>query len=356
METKITEEEKGSANTKPNQSGSNEYNTIDNNNGTLSCDNNLNTETEKGKMKLLAKSDDVRGDDNFVQGCSFSPDGLCVLTSTANDGQIRLYNTPLQHQMPEDGWKSVLNISGGECVRSYAWYPLMNSYEPTTCAFVAASRGRPIHLLDAYTGNIRASYCPHNALDEMESPNVVEFTPDGNRIFAAGFQSDRTIQVFDTAMPGREPSAKLRLGKTRRSSDGQKGLISAIAFPSSTDDSANPHLFAVGTYSPGSIYIYDDRASPSPVANVILNTGVCIVGHGKSFARKKRRFLQVENDNNEEEEEKKLVFECKSQLVSKSSSRWGYSVIMVFRLYYFVQCKSSIRCSFGLGCAFVNRS
>ena len=33
-------------------------------------------------------------DDNFPMGCSISPDGTCVLTATAGDGQFRLYDIP----------------------------------------------------------------------------------------------------------------------------------------------------------------------------------------------------------------------------------------------------------------------
>ena len=149
-----------------------------------------------------------------------------------------------------------------------------------------------MHLFDAYTGVIRATYCPYNALDEMESPAVVAFSADGSRILTAGFRSDRVIHVFDTAVPGRT-STKLRLGKTRRSSDGQKGLVSAVAF------SPDSRIFGVGTYSPGSIYIYDDRSGQQPTATIL--TGVCVVGHGRTNARKKRHFAAIANTSTDNE-------------------------------------------------------
>jgi WD40 repeat protein len=123
-------------------------------------------------------------------------------------------------------------------------------------------RDQPIHLFDAYTGEIRATYCPYNALDAMESPAVVSFSSDGQRVMAAGFRSDRVIHVFDTATPGRD-STCLRLGKTRRSSDGQKGHVSALTF------SSNERVFCVGTYSPGSIYVYDERTGQQPSATIL---------------------------------------------------------------------------------------
>ena len=322
--------------------------------------------------QLVAHSSDIAGADNFPQGCSFSPDGLCVLTATARDNRLRLYNTPplsllpLPPPPPEEGneqpprsprtaekegqpliatkdctastgdsssnsslacWKAALHHQTGDTIRSYSWYPHMNSSDPSTCALLCASRDQPIHLIDAYTSAIRASYRPYNGMDEMESPTVVTFSPDGGRIFAAGFRTDRTLHVFRTELPGRE-SDVLRLGKTRRSKDGQKGMISAVAFPQyhgKADGSVggatgnpfhNPSIFAVGCYSPGSIYIYDDRMpSEDNPAGIVLHGGLCVVGHGKSFTRRKRRFTSIskggrgghnlaeENEGEQEDEE-----------------------------------------------------
>lgn len=287
---------------------------------------------------LLSRSVDISSPGNFPQGCSFSPDGLCVLTSTAFDHQLRLYNTPppsidtvndietstsisasVSPPIVSDAgdpsspmsasasasascvldWKTALAADGCDSVRSYGWYPHMNSADPASCCFLSSSRGQPVHLVDAYTSKIRASYRPYNALDEMESPTVVTFSPDGQRIVTAGFRTDRTIHVFDIANPGRD-STQLRLGSTRRSTDGQKGLVSALTF--SPPQIGFNNVFALGTYAPGSIYLYDDRMSAA--ASTILN-GVCLVGHGKSHSRKKRRFaaVQVQDDNCEHEED-----------------------------------------------------
>jgi WD40 repeat protein len=157
-------------------------------------------------------------------------------------------------------------------------------------------RDQPIHLFDAYTGAIRATYCPYNALDEMESPAVVTFSSDGQRVMAAGFRSDRVIHVFNTATPGRD-STCLRLGKTRRSSDGQKGHVSALTF------SSNERVFCVGTYSPGSIYVYDERTGQQPSATIL--NGVSVVGHGKASSRKKRHFTNMESPSDDENENDK---------------------------------------------------
>ena len=246
------------------------------------------------QSNLLAQSSDVLCPNNLYQGCSISPDGLCVLTSTTGDYKLRLYNIPhssfnekthAEIDTVED-WKTALSAQGGDAVRSYCWYPHMNSTDPATCCFLATCRDQPIHLFDAYSGAIRASYRPYNALDEMESPTVVQFSPNGQCILAGGFRTDRCVHVFDVSRPGRD-STVLRLGKTRRSSDGQKGLVSAIA------GASDGRIFSIGTYSPGSIYIYDNRTSEQPSGTVLQ--GVCVVGHGRSHSRKKRRFANMED-------------------------------------------------------------
>lgn len=290
------------------------------------------------KLGLVARSSDIRGDSNFTVGCQFSPDGLCVLTSTASDNLLRLYNTctPLADKdasknqetrtkteldndediddtkkienTDEDkissmanvnektnvNWTTILSAKCGDSIRSYAWYPLMNSYDPSSCAFAACARDSPIHLIDAYTSAIRATYSPYNALDEMESPTTLTFTPDGGRIVAGGFRTDRMIHIFDISRPGRD-SDTLKLGKTRRSKDGQKGMVSSIAFPNPLSWGGT-HVFAAGTYSPGSIYIYDDRQPSGHPAGTVLHGGIPVVGHGKSFMRKKRRFVDMNLD------------------------------------------------------------
>jgi len=72
-----------------------------------------------------------------------------------------------ENKTPKDvdgSWKTILSAKGGDSVRSYAWYPLMNSYQPASCAFIASCRDQPIHLIVAYNGSIRATYSPYNAL------------------------------------------------------------------------------------------------------------------------------------------------------------------------------------------------
>jgi len=157
----------------------------------------------------------------------------------------------------------------------------MGSNDASSCAFLTTSKDHPLHLVDAYDGSLRCSYRPYNHLDELSSASCVTFNPNGSLILASGFRNDRSIQVFRTELPGRDAEI-WKLGKTRHSSDGQKGMVSTISFPSGPVPVIN--VFAVGTCSPGSIYIYDDRSPTGIVGNIILSNSTC-VAEGKWHTR-----------------------------------------------------------------------
>lgn len=247
-------------------------------------------------------------DSDVPKGCQFSPDGTCLLTARAN--KLELYNTPFEKEEDDSesgnsrsggGWEPALTCNSGESVRSYTWYPHMKSSDPASCCFLGVSRGSPVHLYDAYDGSIRASYRPYNALDEMESPTTLCFAENGQKLVTGGLRSDRILHVFDVNRPGREHAPPLlKLGKTRRSKDGQKGLVSAMAY------SERKGVIAVGTYSPGSIYLYDLRTyARSAVAEIVMSSSastssggaVCVAGHGKKGKKNKRkRFVSSDDD------------------------------------------------------------
>ena len=54
--------------------------------------------------RLISQSNDIikSQDDNFPMGCTFSPDGTCILTATSYDGKFRLYDTPFQYLTGDD--------------------------------------------------------------------------------------------------------------------------------------------------------------------------------------------------------------------------------------------------------------
>lgn len=60
----------------------------------------------------------------------------------------------------------------------------MSSAEPATSVFVSTSRDHPLHLWDAFTGNLRATYRAYDHLDEVVAANSVCFNTAGDKIFA----------------------------------------------------------------------------------------------------------------------------------------------------------------------------
>jgi len=100
--------------------------------------------------------------DNYLRGCTWAPDGLCIL-SNSHDNILRLFNLPRglltgQFNNIEPEMESVLQIPEGEAIYDYAWWPLMNSMDPPTCCFVSTAKSQPIHLFDAFNGKLRATY------------------------------------------------------------------------------------------------------------------------------------------------------------------------------------------------------
>lgn len=70
--------------------------------------------------------------------------------------------------------------------------------------------------------------------------------------------------------------------------------MSSLCFPGKDNSVfSSRNVFAVGTYSPGSIYVYDDRMPNGDPAGVVLYGGVSVMGHGKKFGTRKRRFEDI---------------------------------------------------------------
>ncbi|XP_053574288.1 telomerase Cajal body protein 1 [Bombina bombina] len=177
--------------------------------------------------------------ENFLKGCKWAPDGSCIMTNS-DDNILRIYNLP--PELYTDNWdileemKPVLRMTEGETIYDYCWYPLMNSSDSTTCFVASSSRDNPIHIWDAFYGNLKASYRPYNHLDELTAAHSLCFSPDGSKLFC-GF--DKIVRVFDTSRPGRDCQCRPTFHKKQ----GQAGIISCIAFSPSQD------IYACGSYS-----------------------------------------------------------------------------------------------------------
>ncbi|XP_066220880.1 telomerase Cajal body protein 1 [Saccopteryx leptura] len=193
--------------------------------------------------------------ENFLKGCKWAPDGSCILTNSA-DNILRIYNLPQElyserEQLEYAEMVPVLRMVEGDTIYDYCWYSLMSSTQPDTSYVASSSRENPIHIWDAFTGELRASFRAYNHLDELTAAHSLCFSPDGSQLFC-GF--NRTVRVFSTARPGRDCEVRATFAKKR----GQSGIISCIAF------SPVQPLYACGSYGCSlGLYVWDDG---SPLA------------------------------------------------------------------------------------------
>ncbi|XP_024420890.2 telomerase Cajal body protein 1 isoform X1 [Desmodus rotundus] len=193
--------------------------------------------------------------ENFLKGCKWAPDGSCILTNSA-DNILRIYNLPPElynegEQLEYAEMVPALRMVEGDTIYDYCWYSLMSSSQPDTSYVASSSRENPIHIWDAFTGELRASFRAYNHLDELTAAHSLCFSPDGSQLFC-GF--NRTVRVFSTARPGRDCEVRATFAKKQ----GQSGIISCITF------SPTQPLYACGSYGCSlGLYAWDDG---SPLA------------------------------------------------------------------------------------------
>lgn len=68
-------------------------------------------------------------------------------------------------------------------------------------SWAASGHEGPIHLWDAFSGELRCSYRGYNNVDELEAAISVTFSADGQNIFC-GYK--KNVKIFSTGRPGRE--------------------------------------------------------------------------------------------------------------------------------------------------------
>lgn len=68
-------------------------------------------------------------------------------------------------------------------------------------SWLSSGHEGPIHLWDAFTGDLRCSYRGYNAVDELEAAMCLTFSADGQSVFC-GYK--RNVKIFTTGRPGRE--------------------------------------------------------------------------------------------------------------------------------------------------------
>ncbi|KAL6423170.1 hypothetical protein ACFW04_010090 [Cataglyphis niger] len=222
--------------------------------------------------------------ENFTKGCQWSPDGTCLLVPS-EDFRIRIYELPRElysGQFPSDflqtDFTPALTIKEGGLIYDACWYPFMNSWEPITCCFLSTSRESPVHLWDAFTGELRATYQPYNQVDEIEASLSVQFINSGREIWC-GFKN--AVRTFDTDRPGRQTSTI----QFKHDFPNMIGLVSCIR-----ENPIMPGLIAFGTYSK-CIGLYKD----GPLCTFKTGSGVTQI----EFSSCGMKLFSVVRKNNE---------------------------------------------------------
>ncbi|CAF0876145.1 unnamed protein product [Adineta ricciae] len=184
-----------------------------------------------------------RRSNNFLKGCKWSPDGLCLLTNS-DDHQLRVFEIPCDRLPSNEDINAVLHLKEPELIYDFQWYPYMDSNQSDTCF---SCRDNPVHLFDAYTGEVRASYKAFNHLEELVAAHSLGFELQSCRLYC-GY--DRTIRAFDIQRPG--PCVTQWNTCDRTNDIHQSGIISCLSF-----NSQIPGMYAAGSYAK-TIGIYGD--------------------------------------------------------------------------------------------------
>ncbi|KAI4499265.1 hypothetical protein M0802_005525 [Mischocyttarus mexicanus] len=201
--------------------------------------------------------------ENFTKGCQWSPDGTCLLVPS-EDFRIRLYELPTifySDKIPLDlatlDLTPAVVVKEGGLVYDTCWYPFMDSWKPNTCCFLSTSKESPIHLWDAYTGELRATYRAYNDLDEVTAANSIRFTNCGRQIYS-GFKN--AVHIFNICYPGRQiETINLEIDCAING-----GIVSCIR-----ENPIMPGLVAFGSYSKW-IKLYKD----TEICNFRTKSGV----------------------------------------------------------------------------------
>ncbi|CAF3318132.1 unnamed protein product [Rotaria sp. Silwood2] len=127
-----------------------------------------------------------------------SPDGLCLLTNS-DDNQLRVFEIPCDRLPSNEDLNAVLHLQEPELIYDFEWYPYMDSTRSDTCFIFSSCRDNPVHLFDAYTGQVRASYKAFNHLEELVAARSLAFELQSGRLYC-GY--DRVIRAFDIQRPG----------------------------------------------------------------------------------------------------------------------------------------------------------
>ncbi|KAJ6526821.1 hypothetical protein B0H19DRAFT_1197105 [Mycena capillaripes] len=185
---------------------------------------------------------------NFARSAKWCSDGSVAMVQCEHR-EFRII-TPKSTEMR--------SLPQSEAIIDYAWYPTASSADPASFCFVASVRETPVKLLDASDGRLRASYPLVDHRERQIAPHSLAFNLSATRLYC-GFED--AMEVFDIGRPGE--GTRLLTTPSKKSRDGLKGIISALAFSSSYDSG----MYAAGSLAAttGNIALFTETDGAVPV-------------------------------------------------------------------------------------------
>lgn len=228
------------------------------------------TGREPRLLRSLSLSPDPLFPENFVRLVKWSPDGLVALAQCENR-TLQIFDpesseetsTTEPHSLTEPSVTLSTNariFNQPAPILDFVWYPTASPQNPASFCFIASVRECPVKLIDASDGRLRASYRIVDHRERQIAPHSLTFNLTGERLYC-GFED--AIEVFDVSRPGE--GKRLHTTPSKKSKDGLKGIISALAFSPSYSEGES--FYAAGSFSrtPNNIALFSDSQSEIPI-------------------------------------------------------------------------------------------
>ncbi|KAH9177468.1 WD40 repeat-like protein [Lactarius sanguifluus] len=214
---------------------------------------------------------DTHFTENFARSAKWCPDGSLALAHCENrtlqylDITEELFNSTLPQPglVPPFDPPKIRIFPQAAPILDFIWYPRATPRDASSFCFIASVRESPVRLLDASDGRLRASYKIVDHRERQIAPSSLAFNVPADKLYC-GFED--AIEVFDLSRPG--SGTRLATTPSKKSRDGLKGIISALAFCPMNDPSYR--LFAAGSLSPSSsnssnIALFDEDTGGKPI-------------------------------------------------------------------------------------------
>ncbi|SPO29437.1 related to Guanine nucleotide-binding protein beta 5 [Ustilago trichophora] len=203
---------------------------------------------------------------DFYRRASWAPDGSAILAITESQRKhVHRCNS-------SDGIDRAAEHKNPSPLLDAVWYPVPAIERPTydqpsqgtstaIWCFAESHRDLPTRLTASNDGQSRASYSIMNHVEKFVGPHSLAFSPDLSRLYCGLYSA---LAVFPLSRPGLNTHAHVPLISEKRSTGGQRGIISALATTAHPSD-ATQELVAVATYN-GSVGIYGFDPTMFPAA------------------------------------------------------------------------------------------